>query len=285
MQDKIIIRDLQCFGNHGVLKEENQLGQKFLVSLVLYTNTQIAGTTDDLSHAINYATVCEEVTAFMKENTFQLIETVAELMAQQLLLHYPLLYKIQVTIKKPWAPIQLPLETVSVEITRQWHTTYLGIGSNLGDKIKNIKDALAFFEQHPLCKNMRVSNLYQTKPYGEKAQDDFINGAFAVETLLTPAELLDCISSLEQQLKRERLRHWGPRTIDVDILFYDDIILNTKELTIPHIETHKRDFVLIPLCDLNPYLQHPVLQQPICQLLETLFQKDDYENTNLVPIS
>ena len=285
MQDKIIINNLQCFANHGVLKEENQLGQKFLVSMVLFTNTKTAGTTDDLSHSINYATVCEEVTTFMKEKTFQLIETVAEQLAQQLLLQYPILDKIQITIKKPWAPIHLPLDTVAVEITRQWHTAYLGIGSNLGDKIQNIEEALSFFEQHPLCKSLTISKLYTTKPYGEKDQDDFVNGVFSMQTLLSPEELLDCISALEKQLKRQRLKHWGPRTIDVDILFYDDLLLSTKELNIPHIESHKRDFVLVPLCDLNPYLIHPLFKKTIYELLEELQKKEDYENTNLVPLS
>lgn len=270
MKDKIIIKDLECFAHHGVLKEENVLGQKFLVSLILYTDTKRAGDKDDLSLSINYAEVCQYITTFMKEHTFQLLETLAEKLAQNLLLTYPTLFKITVKIKKPWAPILLSLDTVAIEITRSWHEVYFGIGSNLGDKEKNILEALTFFREHPYCKDLKVSKLIKTEPYGYMEQDDFLNGAFYLKTLLTPEELLECISSVETNLKRERIIHWGPRTIDVDILFYDDLILHTEKLTIPHIEICKRDFVLRPLCDINPYLLHPVYKKTVTELLLNL---------------
>ena len=279
MQDKIIIKDLECFAYHGVLEPERQLGQKFLVSLELSVDTRVAGKTDNLEQSVNYASVCNTVIAFMKEHTFQLIERVADELAQKILIEYPLVEQIQVNIKKPWAPVLLSLDTVAVEITRGWHTVYLGIGSNMGEKKENMKTAISCFSEHPLCKVEKVSTFIHTKPYGVKDQDNFVNGAFCIKTLLTPEEVLEFIGTIEEKLKRVRKQHWGPRTIDVDILFYDNLILHTEQLTIPHIEITKRDFVLTPLYELDPYLMHPVFKKPIIQLLQELKAQTDYENT------
>lgn len=279
MQDKIIIKDLECFAYHGVLEPERQLGQKFLVSLELFVNTRLAGKTDNLEQSVNYASVCNAVITYMKEHTFQLIEAVAEELAQKILLEYPLVERLQISIKKPWAPVLLSLDTVAVEITRMWHTVYLGIGSNIGEKEENMKTAISCFLEHPLCKLENVSNFIHTKPYGVKEQGDFINGAFCIKTLLTPEELLEFIGTIEEKLQRVRKQHWGPRTIDVDILFYDELILHTEQLTIPHIEIDKRDFVLAPLCELNPYLLHPIYKKSVIQLFKELKERKDYENT------
>ena len=160
MQDKITIQDLECFSYHGVLEQEQQLGQKFLISLELSVDTRSAGKEDDLTQSVNYADVCNTVFQFMRKHTFQLIEAVAERLAEEILLTYSLVNQVRVIIKKPWAPIMLSLETVAVDITRSWHTVYLGIGSNLGDKKENISRAITCFSEHPLCKVEQVSSLY-----------------------------------------------------------------------------------------------------------------------------
>ena len=277
MQDQIFIRNLECFANHGVFQEEQVLGQKFLVSAVLYTDTMIAGKTDELSLSINYATVCEAIQRFMKEHTFRLIEAVAEQLAQSLLLEFPLVHRIKLEIKKPWAPVCMSLDTVGVSVERGWHTVYLGLGSNLGDKEANMQKAIAMFSEHPLCKECNCSTLYQTKPYGVKEQDNFLNAAMSMKTLLSPREILAFIGQVEQELNRVREMHWGPRTIDVDILFYDALCMYEKDLIIPHIEVAKRDFVLAPLTELNPYLEHPVLHKSIVELYENLQKQEGYE--------
>ncbi|MBD5087870.1 MAG: 2-amino-4-hydroxy-6-hydroxymethyldihydropteridine diphosphokinase [Clostridiales bacterium] len=276
--DKIIIEDLECFGYHGVLKEEQVLGQKFLVSIILYTNTQIAGRDDCLDKTLNYAEVCKKVQTFMHEQKFLLIEAAAEHLAQMLLLSYSLLKEVKITIKKPWAPVHISMKTVAVEIKRGWHTVYLGIGANLGDKEKNIQTAINFFKEHPLCKLGKNSSLLSTKPYGVKDQDDFLNGVFGIQTLLTPREMLGCIQEIEEKLQRVRTMHWGPRTIDVDILLYDNLICREEDLIIPHIEMHKRDFVLKPLCEIAPYILHPIYQKSIQELWEELQKSETYES-------
>lgn len=275
--DKIIIEDLECFGYHGVLKEEQVLGQKFLVSIVLYTDTRNAGRDDCLDKTLNYAEICKKVQTFMREEKFLLIEAAAEHLAQMLLLSYSLLKEVKIIIKKPWAPVHISMKTVAVEIKRSWHTVYLGIGANLGEKEKNIQSAINFFKEHPLCKLEKISSLVPTRPYGVKEQEDFLNGAFCIRTLLTPREILACIQEIEEGLQRVRTLRWGPRTIDVDILLYDDMICREEDLIIPHIEMHKRDFVLKPLCEIAPYVMQPVFQKTVWELWNELQKNEDYE--------
>lgn len=141
--DKIEITDLECYCHHGVLPEEQQLGQKFLVSLTLYTDTRKAGKMDDLSHSIDYAQVAHFVSEKMCETTYQLLEAVAEKLADEILYQYHSVSMVEVCIKKPWAPILLPIKTVSVTIQRKWTSVYVGVGSNIGNRRKYIDDAFA----------------------------------------------------------------------------------------------------------------------------------------------
>lgn len=268
--DKIHIKNLEVFAKHGVFPEENVLGQKFVISAVLYTSTREAGKRDDLTKSIHYGEVGQFITEFMKQNTFQLLEAVAERMAEELLLRTERLEKVCLEIKKPWAPVGLPLETVSVEIERGWHTAYIALGANLGDKEANLRLGVEALRATKGCQVLAVSDFLVTEPYGGVEQDDFLNGAMKIRTLLTPHELLERLHEIEREAKRERVVRWGPRTLDLDILLYDDLILDEEELHIPHIEMYKRDFVLKPLCQIAPYVRHPVYNRTAAELLAAL---------------
>ena len=268
--DKIKIQNLEVFAKHGVFPEENVLGQKFVISAVLYTSTREAGKTDDLTKSIHYGEVSQFITEFMKQNTFQLLETAAERLAEELLLKTEHLEKVCLEIKKPWAPVGLPLETVSVEIERGWHTAYIALGANLGDKEANLRLGVEALRATKGCQVLAVSDFLVTEPYGGVEQDDFLNGAMKIRTLLTPHELLERLHEIEREAKRERVVRWGPRTLDLDILLYDDLILDEEELHIPHIEMCKRDFVLKPLCQIAPYVRHPVYNRTAAELLAAL---------------
>ena len=259
--------------NHGVFPEENVLGQKFVISATLYTSTRTAGLTDDLTASIHYGEVSQMITRFVQEHTYKLLETVVENLARMLLLTLPSLQKVTLKIEKPWAPVGLPLKTVSVEITREWHTAYIALGSNLGDKQKYLDDAVQGLADTEDCIVEQVSDYLVTEPYGGVEQDVFLNGALKLRTLLTPEELLDRLHELEQAAHRERIVHWGPRTLDLDILLYDQMIIDTPVLHVPHIDMENRDFVLIPLTELAPYYRHPVLNKTISQLLKELQAK------------
>ena len=273
--DKIKIRGLEIWAKHGVFPEENVLGQKFVISADLYTNTRSAGKSDDLTQSIHYGEVCQFMKTFMEEHTYQLIETVAEKLAEELLLVFEHLQGIRLEIAKPWAPVGLPLDTVSVEISRFWHRAYLALGSNLGDKEAYLLQGIQGLQDRKDCRVTAVSSFLRTAPYGGVAQDDFLNACLELDTLLTPEELLDVMHEIEQEAGRERLIHWGPRTLDLDIIFYDDIVYDTPELHIPHIDMQNRDFVLNPLAELCPAYRHPLLKKTVEELKNALTEPEE----------
>lgn len=266
--DEIHIENLQVFANHGVFPEENRLGQKFLVSAVLYGNTRAAGQKDDLTLSTNYGEVSQFMTRFLQDNTYQLIETAAEHLARAVLEAYPLVYGISLEIKKPWAPVGLPLDYVSVKIERFWHRAYIALGSNMGDKKAYLDTAVSRLGSASGCRVEKVSDYIVTEPYGGVVQDDFLNGALELRTLLEPWELLDLLHTIEAEADRRREVRWGPRTLDLDILLYDDMVMESEALIIPHIEMHKRDFVLEPMAQIAPWKRHPVLGKTVAELAE-----------------
>lgn len=133
--------------------------------------------------------------------------------------------------------------------------SYLGLGTNIGDRIGYINEALKILNSNPNINITKKSKLYETKAWGYKEQADFLNMCIEIETSLNPYELLNACQAVEKDLNRERKIRWGPRTIDVDILFFNDIILQEENLEIPHPRIKERAFVLIPLIDLNDKLK------------------------------
>lgn len=272
--DKITIDKLEVFANHGVYPEENVLGQKFVISVVLYTSTRKAGVADELSFSVNYGEVSHFIQKYITEHTWKLLECAAEHLAQAILLEYPLVKKLNLEIQKPWAPIGLPLNTVSVKITRGWHTAYIALGSNIGDKKAYLDMAVNHLNERKDCQVKKVSDYLVTEPYGVTDQDDFLNGALELQTILDPEELLQALHQIEQEANRVRTIHWGPRTLDLDILMYDDLVLDTPELHIPHIEMHLRDFVLIPMDQIAPWKRHPLTGKTVEEMLQNLKSND-----------
>ncbi len=265
--DKIHIKNLEVFGKHGVLPEENRLGQKFRIDAVLYLSVRKAGLKDDLTKTIHYGDASRFMADFMVRHTFRLIEAAAEQMAKEMLLKFPLMEKIRLEIKKPWAPIGLPLEEVSVEIERGWHRAYIAIGSNLGEREQLIRQGIEGLRDLEGCTVEQVSGIITTKPYGVTDQPDFLNGMVALRTLLLPEELLGQLHRIEQEAGRRRSLRWGPRTLDLDIIFYDHAVIDTKELQIPHPDMQNREFVLKPLAEIAPYYRHPLFGKTVQEML------------------
>ena len=268
--DQIKVEGLEIFANHGVFPEENVLGQKFIVSAILYTDTRKAGKIDELTASIHYGEVSAFITEFVKSHTYKLLERVAEELVEDMLQKFDGLEKVTLEIQKPWAPVGLPLKTVSVRITRSWHTAYIALGSNMGDSRQILDDAVAAIDALPASKVEKVSEFITTPPYGVTDQPDFLNGCLRMKTLYYPKELLRELNRIEKEAGRERIIHWGPRTLDLDIIFYDDLISQEDDLCIPHVEMHKRSFVLEPLEKIAPYKRHPGNGKTVRQMLEEL---------------
>jgi 2-amino-4-hydroxy-6-hydroxymethyldihydropteridine diphosphokinase len=142
---------------------------------------------------------------------------------------------------------------------------YLALGANVGNKKAGISNAIKLLTNK--LKNVRRAPLYTTKPVGYTKQADFLNTAISGQTDLSPRQLLKYIKEVERQVGRVQRLRWGPREIDIDIIFYGDVVLETSSLTIPHPRFRTRDFVLQPLADLNPELVDPLTQKTVSQLL------------------
>jgi 2-amino-4-hydroxy-6-hydroxymethyldihydropteridine diphosphokinase len=145
------------------------------------------------------------------------------------------------------------------------HAVYLALGSNLGDRLANLKRAVAALT--PQMEVKAKSHVYETPPWGFEDQPRFLNQVIKVNTYLTPESLLKHLKRLEVALGRKATFPNGPRLIDIDILFYDDLVLDTPSLVIPHPRLHERGFVLLPLMDIAPDLVHPVLRKSVRELL------------------
>lgn len=130
--------------------------------------------------------------------------------------------------------------------------TYIGLGSNLGDSREILAEAVAKLAS---LGNVKTSKLYQSPPMGPQDQPDYLNAVVQLTTDLAPLDLLDQLQRFEQEAGRVRLRHWGERTLDLDLLLYGDEQIQHERLTVPHVGVLERDFVLLPLLDLDPFLQ------------------------------
>lgn len=148
---------------------------------------------------------------------------------------------------------------------RRYINVYLSIGSNIGNRKDNLRAAVALIHKE-VGKIARESRLYETEPWGNTTQDPFINQVVMANTTLEPRDLLTAISRIERELGRDRGEKWGPRVIDIDILFYGKRVIRDKGLEIPHPELHKRNFVLVPLMEIAGELVHPILNKQIDEL-------------------
>lgn len=274
-KDEIRIEGLEVYARHGVYPEETKNGQYFYVNAILYINIRQAGREDNLERTINYGTVCRFITDWMQENTCLLLEAVAERLSQALLLEYDALADLELEIQKPHAPIRLPFGNVSVKVRRGWHRAYIAVGSNLGNRKTHILSGIQALKVHPLIKLKKVSKMIVTEPYGGVEQEDFLNGALEIETLLEPEELLEVLHQVEDAEGRKRTLRWGPRTLDLDILFYDRICYESENLVIPHVDLENRVFVLKPMSEIAPYFRHPINHKTMMGLLKELEQKNE----------
>ena len=154
-------------------------------------------------------------------------------------------------------------------------TAYISFGSNLGDRNKNIEKAIEYIKELTGIAIKKVSSIYETEPVDGPPQEKFLNGVMEIETSLLPDELLDRLKGVESRLGRVKVEDNGPRPIDLDILFYDDIVIGGERIKIPHPRMHEREFVLRGLNEIAPQFLHPKLGKTVKELYEGISSSDE----------
>lgn len=154
---------------------------------------------------------------------------------------------------------------------------FIGLGSNLGDRQGYIRQALEYVDALPHTRVVEVSSFYEAEPLEYPDQGWFVNAVAKIETLLEPLDLLNELQIVEKRLQRQRTIRWGPRTIDLDILLYDEELVAEPRLQIPHIRMHDRTFVLVPLTEIAPEVMHPILNVSAQELLDGLTRRTKVE--------
>ena len=251
MKDIVRVSNLVLQGYHGVLPEETALGQKFHIDIECHVDTRPAAEQDDYDKAVCYATLCQIAAQVSDAGPYKLVETLAEKIAEAALARFEVVNRITVTVRKPAAPIPLIFDHVGVEVTRyRWQRFACALGSNVGHSASNIDAALAFLQAEDAIEIDAASSHYKTPPWGNEDQPPFINACAIGQTTLNPHEMLKVFKRIEIQLGRTPGDRWGPRVIDLDLLYQGDHACVTPGLTLPHPELFNRGFVLVPLAEI-----------------------------------
>lgn len=275
--DYIKITNMKVFAKHGVLEEEKENGQYFYLNAKVWVDMRKAGLTDKLEDAVNYDLLCTFLAEVFAEERFDLIEAAAEYTVQEIMVFFKKIQAMELEVRKPSAPVKYQPEDISVTIYREWHKVYLAFGSNIRNARGYINEAYVYIKEPYAVRNAIKGMYYTSKPYGPVKQKDFINGIIELETYMDPEEMVTYIHEIEDYLERDRSVKWGPRSIDLDIIFWDDWVYSSETLTIPHVDMENRMFVLQPLCDFCPGYRHPVLGKTVEQLKKELEAKNPDE--------
>lgn len=260
--DRVEIRGLTVLTLVGVLPHEREMEQPVTIDLDLMVDLHDAGLSDELGDTANYGAVAEQVAALVRESKDQLLERLAERICA-LALTFAHVESVDVTVTKMRPPIPENLTSTGVRLhrTRDADTSvetnrrraFLALGSNLGDRIEFLRLAV---DQLPDV--VRTSQVFETDPIGGPGgQRPYLNMVAEIATELDPYALLRRCRHIERQAMRQRVEHWGPRTLDIDVLLYDGVMISDPELTIPHPRYAERRFVLAPLAELAPELCPP----------------------------
>lgn len=278
MENTIHINGLEVHANHGVFPAEKELGQRFIINAILHLDFQATIASDDLNNTVHYGHVSDDIVAYFKANQCDLIETITHQLVVMLFEKYELLTRIELEVVKPWAPLTVSFDDVRTRVDETKTPVYIAIGGNVGKSEAIFNQAIDSIRGLTGVYSVTESNLYQTKPFGEVDQPDFLNMAIMIETSIHPQNLLTHLQAIELELGRTRDIHWGPRTIDLDIILYGNMLVSSSTLLIPHPYMTKRDFVLKPLLDINRYLVDPRTNLPLSESLELLNQRYIKEN-------
>ena len=257
--DKITLSRMEFEGHTGCFDFEKTNGQKFIVTIDIFIDRIKGCYTDELADTVAYDKVYEITKQIVTSDRGNLIECLAQKIADGVLEYDKRIDKVQVTVSKPEAPVKGIFETMEVTVTRcRKEFVILSLGSNLGDREANILAAEKALKELSGTEGFKYASIYETEPVGLEEQPYFLNTCVGFYTDIEPFDLLDKIHVIENRLMRTRDVHWGPRTIDIDIIFYGDRVIMKPELTVPHPMWHLRSFVIVPLREIKDVgLDHP----------------------------
>jgi dihydroneopterin aldolase/2-amino-4-hydroxy-6-hydroxymethyldihydropteridine diphosphokinase len=260
---EIIIKDLILFGYHGVNEEEKIKGQEFLFNISILLDKDTAGRNgflkkDNIKNTVNYSEVIEIVKYINDNNKFDLLETLSNDIAKKILSFSPMIERVMVRVEKISPPISEKIGSVGAEIQvkkEEELKVFMSLGSNLGDREKNLRGAVDRIDRHRSIDVIKVSSIYETEPMYVKDQDSFFNiviGAGVGEGF-SPFEMLGYLKSIEYSMgRKENTVKYGPRVIDIDILYFGETEIISDFLVIPHPRISERKFVLMPLNEIAP---------------------------------
>lgn len=252
--DVIELVGVTARGHHGVLDREKIDGQEFAVDVRMHADIGPAAAADALARTVDYAAVADTVVEEIATGSHDLLETLADRIARRILSEHVLVRRLQLTVHKPSAPIPHPFADVRLHVDRAADPVdaVLALGTNLGDRDAHLRRALQLLEQGPGVQLRWTGPVLETDPVGGVDQDPFLNTAVGVRTDLGPWQLLELAHRLEAAAHRERQVRWGPRTLDVDVITYGELIQDDADLTLPHPRAHQRAFVLAPWSAAEP---------------------------------
>jgi len=257
MTDQIEISAIRTVAIVGALPHEREIPQPLQIDLTLDVDLGDAGRSDDLDDTVHYGWVADQVVAVVSESKDVLLERLAARVADEVLT-FDRVEAVTVTLTKLRPPIAVDAASTAVRINRtrstaavaakSSHRAFIALGSNLGDRREFLRMGVAGLERV-----VAMSQVYETDPVGgPDDQGAYLNMVVEIETPLDPFALLRRCQRLEGEAMRQRVVHWGPRTLDVDIIMYDDAVIETADLVLPHPHFAERRFVLTPLAEIAP---------------------------------
>jgi dihydroneopterin aldolase/2-amino-4-hydroxy-6-hydroxymethyldihydropteridine diphosphokinase len=264
---EILIKNLNLFGYHGVKEIEKKSGQNFLFNVEISLDEEAVLKSDDLKYTLNYSQVIELLKKINNRKQFNLLETLSITIATEIMEMSPLVNKISVKIEKTSPPIKENLESVGIRYVLDradyegkrskaaGRDVYLSLGSNMGSREDNLRKAVGIIDSNPDFDLIRVSSIYETEPMYFEDQDYFYNIVLRcrVDESLGPFETMGFLKDIEWGMGRRKAKQiYGPRIIDIDILYYGEMTLQSGLLTIPHPKIAERKFVLLPLSEIVP---------------------------------
>lgn len=258
MTDRIRLLGVRGIGHHGVLDHEKRDGQEFVVDVEVEADLSVAGASDDLEATVDYGAIGADVLARIEGPAFDLIERLAEVVADDVLVH-PRVDRVSVTVHKPAAPVGVPFGDVQVTLTRTRPPVpvVIALGGNLGDVATVLDEVTMDLAEHVLT-DVSTSGRYRTDPVGGPEQPDYENRVLVGRTRLSAPSLLAALHRLEADHGRVREVRWGARTLDLDLVAYGapggpgEVVSTRPDLTVPHPRAHERGFVLIPWLEVDP---------------------------------